>query len=150
VNARKKRQADECLINCNPAIERRENMKREIVSLPGVAPVKHLSKAVKFGSTVYVSGTTGRAAKGDLPADITGQTKNALGNIKTILEAAGSSMDNILKTTCYLADIQDKNAFNDIYVTFFPKEPPARACFAVASLGPGVKIEIEAIACIPA
>ena len=125
-------------------------MKREIVSIPGVAQAKHLSKAVKFGSTVYVSGTTGRPMKGgDMPADIAGQTRNALENIKTILEEAGTSMANILKTTCYLATIQDKDAFNDVYVTYFPKDPPARACFAVGSLGPGVKIEIELIACIP-
>jgi 2-iminobutanoate/2-iminopropanoate deaminase len=85
---------------------------------------------------------------GEMPADITGQTKIALENIKTLLEAAGTSMANVLKTTCYLADLKDKPAFNEVYITYFPKSPPARACFAVGDLGEGVKLEIEAIACI--
>ena len=124
-------------------------MKKEIVSIPGVAQVKHLSKAVKFGNTVYVSGTTGRPMTGgEMPGDITGQAKIAMENIKTILEAAGTYMANVLKMTCYLADLKDKAAFNEVYITYFPKDPPARACFAVGDLGEGVKLEIEAIACI--
>ena len=124
-------------------------MKKEIVSIPGVAQIKHLSRAVKFGNTVYVAGTTGRPMMGgEMPADITGQTKIVMDNIKTILEVAGTNMANVLKTTCYLADLKDKTAFNEMYITYFPKDPPARACFAVGDLGEGVKLEIEAIACI--
>ena len=125
-------------------------MKKEIVSIQGVVQVKHLSRAVKFGNTVYVAGTTGRPLTGgEMPADITGQAKIALENIKTALEAAGTNMANVLKTTCYLADMKDRPAFNDVYITYFPKDPPARACFAVGALAEGVKLEIEAIACIP-
>jgi 2-iminobutanoate/2-iminopropanoate deaminase len=124
-------------------------VKKEIVSIPGVTQVKHLSRAVKFGNMVYVAGTAGRPLTGgQMPTDITGQTKIALENIKTLLEAAGTSMANVLKTTCYLADIIDKPAFNEVYITYFPKDPPARACFAVGDLSEGVKVEIEAIACI--
>ncbi len=124
-------------------------MKKEIVSIPGVAQVKHLSRVVKCGNTVYVAGTSGRPLKGgEMPADITGQTKIAMENIKTALEAAGTGMANVLKMTCYLADIKDKPAFNEVYITYFPKDPPARACFAVADLGEGVKLEIETVACI--
>lgn len=122
-------------------------MRKEVVSVPGMAPVRHLSKAVRFGNLVFVAGTTGRnPASGEMLGDIGGQTRQTLENIKSCLEAAGASMEDVLKMTCYLANLEDKDAFNDVYVSYFPKDPPARACFAVAALGPGVKVEIETIA----
>ncbi len=125
-------------------------MQRQIVSIPGVNPVKHLSRAVRFGNLVFVAGMAGRhLVTGDMPEDIAGQTRATLENIEMALQAAGTSMGNVLKTTCYLADISEKKAFDDVYVSYFPADPPARACFEVGSLGPGIKVEIEAIACVP-
>jgi len=122
-------------------------VKKESVAIPGVKPVKYLSRAVKFGTLVFVAGTTGRnLLTGEMPEDVAGQTRVTLENIKTVLEASGTSMDNILKMTCYLEDLADKPAFDEVYTATFLADPPARACFAVAALGPGVKVEIEAIA----
>jgi enamine deaminase RidA (YjgF/YER057c/UK114 family) len=84
-----------------------------------------------------------------MPPDIAGQTRQTLENIKICLEAAGTSLGNVLKMTCYLADLADKKAFDEMYISYFPVNPPARACFAVAALGPGIKVEIETIAGIP-
>jgi len=120
------------------------------VAIPGVKPVKHLSRAIKFGNLVFVAGTTGRhMITGEMPEDAAGQTRMVFENIKMALEAAGTSLGNILKTTCYLADLADKPAFDEVYIDAFPVDPPARACFQVADLGAGVKVEIEAIAGIP-
>ncbi len=125
-------------------------MKKEIVSVPRVKPVRHLSRATRYGNLVFVAGTLGRHLQtGEMPQDIAGQTKVVLENIKLVLEAAGTSLENTLKMTCYLADLEEKAAFDDVYISYFPTDPPARACFQVANLGAGVKVEIEAIACIP-
>ena len=125
-------------------------MKKEVIRVPGEAPARHSSRIVRFGNLVFIGGTTGRNfVTKELPPDITGQTRQTLENIKICLEAAGTSLDNVLKMTCYLADLSEKPAFDEVYVSTFPAAPPARACFAVASLGPGVKVEIETTAGIP-
>ena len=125
-------------------------MKKEIIPVPGETPAKHTSRIVRFGNLVFIGGTTGRHfVTKELPADVAGQTRQTLENIKICLEAAGTSLGNVLKTTCYLADLADKKAFDEVYISYFPANPPARACFAVAALGPGVKVEIETTACIP-
>ena len=122
-------------------------MKKEIVSIPGVKPVSHLSRAVKFGDMVFVAGLTGKDLRtGEMPDDITGQSRVVMESIKLALETAGASMADILKTTCYLAKIEDKPAFDRVYISYFPSDPPARACFAVGDLGPGVLVEVETVA----
>lgn len=125
-------------------------MKKEIIDIPGVAKLKQLSRAVKFGSTVYVAGTIGKPMKGgEMCSDITNQAKIAMENLKMVLENAGTSIENVLKMTCYLKDMKDKADFDKIFILYFPKDPPARACFAVRDLGEGIKLEIETIASIP-
>jgi 2-iminobutanoate/2-iminopropanoate deaminase len=125
-------------------------MKKEVIPVPGEAPARHTSRIVRFGNLVFIGGTAGRHfVTKELPPDVAGQTRQTLESIKICLEAAGTSMDNVLKMTCYLVDIADKKVFDDVYVGFFPTNPPARACFAVADLGAGLKVEIEAIAGIP-
>jgi len=125
-------------------------MKKELVPVPGETPAKHTSRIVRFGNLVFIGGTTGRHfTTKHLPSEAAEQTRQALENIKICLEAAGTSLDAVLKTTCYLADLADKPAFDEVYLSYFPSNPPARACFAVAALGPGVRVEIEAIAGIP-
>lgn len=125
-------------------------MRKEIVSIPGEIPAKHLSRAVRFGNLVFVSGTTGRNPQTrEMPEDIQSQTRQALETIKGALEAAGASMQDVLKMTCYISDLGEKKGFDEVYMSYFPSEPPARACVQVAALGPGVKIEIETIAGIP-
>ncbi|MFQ5631693.1 MAG: RidA family protein [bacterium] len=75
-------------------------------------------------------------------------TEQVLNNIKAILEAAGSSMENVLKITVFMADISEFAAMNEVYARFFPDNPPARSAFQVAALPKGARIEIEAIALV--
>ena len=125
-------------------------MKKEIIPVPGETPAKHTSRIVRFGNLVFIGGTAGRHfMTREMPPDVAGQTRQTLENIKICLESAGTSLGNVLKMTCYLADLADKKAFDEVYLSYFPANPPARACFAVAALGPGVKVEIETTAGIP-
>jgi 2-iminobutanoate/2-iminopropanoate deaminase len=78
--------------------------------------------------------------------DVVGQTHQCLKNLSAILEAAGSSMENVLKTTVYLKDIRDFGAMNEVYATYFTQDPPARAAFEVANLPKDALVEIEAVA----
>ena len=112
------------------------------------AAIGPYSQAVKTGNLVFVSGqipidpATGAFA-GD---DITTQTRQSLTNVKNILEAAGYSLNDVVKTTVLLADIADFAAMNAVYAEFFSENKPARACFAVRDLPKAALVEIEAIA----
>lgn len=81
-----------------------------------------------------------------MPQDVAAQAAASLKNVQAVLEAAGSSMGKVLKTTVYLTDINDFAAINEVYATFFKPPFPARSCFAVKSLPLNAKIEIEAVA----
>ena len=84
-------------------------------------------------------------ANGEVPEGISAQTEQSCKNVAAILEAAGSGMDKVVKTTCFLADIADFAAFNEVYAKYFTSKP-ARSCFAVKDLPKGVLCEIECIA----
>ena len=127
--------------------------QRTAVNADGVVdwglPYPH---AVKFGNLVFLSGQLARDQATGQPVEggIQPQTRKVLENIKAVLEAAGTSMDMVLKTTCFLMDRNDFDDFNVIYREFFPKgKEPARSTFQVAKLAPGYIVEIEAIAGIP-
>lgn len=126
-------------------------MRKQIVAIPGQQPSRILSRAVRFGNTLYIAGTTGRDPRtGQLAGnDMASQARQTLENIKTAIEAAGASMADVLKMTIYIVDMAEKQAFDDVYVTYFPADPPARACVQVAALGPGAKVEVETIAGMP-
>jgi len=125
-------------------------MIKEVIAVPGESSGQaHLADRAIWEPDLH-RGTAGRNfVTKEMPSDITGQTRQTLENIKICLQATGTSMENVLKTTCYLADLSDKKAFDDVYVSYFPTDPPARACFAVANLGAGLTVEIETIAGIP-
>ena len=112
------------------------------------AAIGPYSQAIQAGSMVFVSGqipidpATGSFAG----EDIVTQTKQSLTNVKNILEAAGYTLDDVVKTTVLLADIGDFAAMNGVYAEFFCDNKPARACFAVKDLPRGALVEIEAIA----
>ncbi len=105
------------------------------------------SQAVDAGNLVFVAGQVGRdPVTGELPAGVEAQTERAMRNIQAILEAAGLSWANVAKTTCLLAEIEDFQAFNGIYVKFVTDPRPARATYAVKALPGGALVEIEAFA----
>lgn len=95
---------------------------------------------------VYTSGQIPvNPADGTIPAGIAAQAQQSCKNVGAILEAGGSSFEKVVKTTCFLADIADFGAFNEVYAKFFTSKP-ARSCVAVKDLPKGVLCEIEAIA----
>lgn len=104
------------------------------------------SQAVKAGNLLFTSGQIAiNPATGNVEAEtIEGQTKQVCENIKAIVEAAGASMDNVVKTVCFLADIADFGAFNEVYAEYFTSKP-ARSCVAVKDLPKGVLCEVETI-----
>jgi reactive intermediate/imine deaminase len=106
------------------------------------------SSAVRVGDLLFLSGQIGNVPGTRQLADggITGQTRQALENIKTLLAFAGSSLDRVVKCTVFLADIQDFAAMNAVYATYFPKDPPARSTVAASGLAGGARVEIECIA----
>lgn len=113
---------------------------------PGVGG-SFFSQAIKSGDFVFISGqfpfdmTTGELSKGSIAE----QTRFSLKNAATIAEAAGTSLDNAVKVTIFLADIADFDEFNSTYATMFAKDPPARTCIAVPGLPLNARIQIEVI-----
>ena len=112
------------------------------------AAIGPYSQAVQAGNMLFVSGqipidpATGVFAG----EDIVTQTRQSLTNLKAILEAAGYSCADVVKTTVLLADMGDFAAMNGVYAEFFPENSPARAAFAVKELPRGARVEIEAVA----
>ena len=106
------------------------------------------SQAIKAGSLLFCSGqipldaATGAMFEGDIAA----QTRQVFANIAAILEAAGTSFDRVVKTTVFLADMNDFAAMNEVYATFFTSPAPARSTVAAAGLPRNARIEIEVIA----
>jgi 2-iminobutanoate/2-iminopropanoate deaminase len=125
--------------------------RKEIVTVGAAAPNPNLSAATKFGGLVFVAGQTGRhPTTGETGKDIREQTRNILERIKVILEAAGTSLDNVLTATTYLTRREDLAAYNEEYAKYFPTNKPARTTVTVASLNaPELLIEITVAACVP-
>ena len=123
-------------------------MSREIVN-PLNKPTPVLSPAVKIDNLIYTAGQVGvKLDTGELAGSgIQEQTKQVMENIKLLLEAAGSSMDKIIKCLVFITDMKDFQAMNEVYKSYFEKDPPARSCVQVAALArPELIVEIEAIA----
>ena len=108
------------------------------------------SQAIKVGNTVYCSGQIPiNPATGTIDAvTVEDQTRQAITNLKNVLEAAGGGLCNVVKTTVFISDMNDFAAINGVYAELFGDTKPARSCVEVARLPKDVKIEIEAIACI--
>ena len=125
--------------------------RKEIVRVDAAASNPNLSLATKFGGLVFVAGQTGRhPVTGELGRDVREQTRNVLERIKTILAAAGTSLDNVLTATTYLTRVQDLAAYNEEYAKYFPTDKPARTTVTVAALNsPDLFVEITVTACIP-
>ncbi|XP_041986873.1 rutC family protein UK114 [Aricia agestis] len=123
---------------------------KAIVTSPKIyKPVGPYSQAVVANNTLYVSGVLGCDVDTKLVAGGTGaQARKALENLRHVLEAGGSKMEAVVKTTILMANIEDFQEFNKVYAEFFPKNCPARAAYQVAKLPMNAAIEIEAIALV--
>ena len=110
------------------------------------AAIGPYSQAVKTGNLVFTSGQIALSPDGVVVGeDIAAQTEQVMKNLGAVLSAAGSSYEKAVKTTCFLADIKDFAAFNEIYGKYFVSKP-ARSCVAVKDLPKGVLVEVEVIA----
>lgn len=109
------------------------------------------SQAVKVNNTIFTSGQlpidpkTGKIVEGSVEE----QTRQMMENLKNVLEAAGASLDLVVKTTLFITDIKDFQKINNIYGEYFPKNPPARATVEVSALALGAQVEADAIAVLP-
>jgi len=123
-------------------------MKRIVSTDAAPAAVGAYSQATETDDLVFTAGQIPLTPDGDLldEAAIDVQTQQALENVQAILEESDTSLENVLKVTVYLDDIDDFEAMNDTYETFFETEPPARSAVGVDELPKGVGVEIEAIA----
>jgi 2-iminobutanoate/2-iminopropanoate deaminase len=124
--------------------------KKEIIQVNLAAPNPNLSPATRFGNLVFVAGQTGRhPITGEVGKDIREQTRNVLERIKMILEAAGTSLDNVLTVTTHLTTRENLAAYNEEYAKYFPTNKPARTTVEVMLNSPELLVEITVTAGIP-
>lgn len=120
---------------------------RQVVVPAGVTPGPNFSPAIRSRNVLYVSGQLAPAGTGPT---IQEQTRAVMNGIKTVVEAGGSTMDNVVKCTVFLIAAADFAGMNEAYVPFFPSNPPARSTVVVAALvRADAKVEIECIAAVP-
>jgi 2-iminobutanoate/2-iminopropanoate deaminase len=122
--------------------------RRSVSSGAAPAAIGPYSQAIATGGYVFCSGQVGLDPASGLLVEggLEGQAERALRNLAAVLDAAGCTMADVVKTTCFLVDMNDFAAFNAVYARFMPDPPPARSTFAVAALPKGARVEIEAIA----
>ena len=122
-------------------------MKKVIATTAAPGAIGPYSQAIDTGSFLYASGQIPLdSATGAIPEGITAQTRQSLANVCAILDAAGLSVDNVVKTTVFLSDMANFGAMNEVYATVFTEPYPARSAVAVRELPKGVLVEIEVIA----
>ena len=123
-------------------------MKKIISTTEAPAAVGPYSQAVRVGSTVYCAGQIPLDPKSGqiVPGDIGAQTRRVLENIAAVLRAESLAFENIVKTTIFLTNLNDFQTVNEIYGSYFKKEPPARSTVQVPALPKGANVEIEVIA----
>lgn len=122
-------------------------MSKTISAQNAPAAIGPYCHAKLVGGLLFTSGQLGLdPATGTLPEGIEAQTKQSLENLGAVLAAAGMEYGDVVKTTVFLANMEDFGAVNEIYAGYFPKEPPARSCVAVKTLPKGALVEIEVVA----
>ncbi|MGD0458098.1 MAG: RidA family protein [Terriglobia bacterium] len=124
-------------------------MSKDVISTSKApAALGPYSQAIRCGDLIFVSGQIpiDPATSQVVGDDVAAQTERVLKNLAAILEAAGASLGQVLKTTVYLRDLNDFGKMNEVYARFFSEQPPARATVQVARLPRDVSVEIEAVA----
>ena len=122
--------------------------KKVIKTSKAPASALPISKAIQWGNLVFTSGVTARDPQTGqfVGGNIEEQTERVILNLKTILEAAGSSLDKVVKATVFLTDVRDFEGMNKVYRKFFPTDPPARSTVEVSKLTIDGRVEVEMIA----
>lgn len=125
-----------------------QNIEKKIISTDKApAAIGPYSQAVEVNGVVYTSGVIPVIPEtGEIPSGAEVQAKQALSNLRALLEAAGCTMDQVIKTTVFIKNMEDFGLINEIYASFFTGKYPARSCVEVARLPKDVQLEIEAIA----
>ena len=122
-------------------------MKNVISTEKAPAAIGPYSQAIELNGMVYTSGVIPVVPEtGEIPEGSAAQAKQVLTNLSHLLEAAGTSMANVVKTTVFIKEMNDFGAINEVYATFFEGDYPARSCVEVARLPKDVMIEVEAVA----
>jgi 2-iminobutanoate/2-iminopropanoate deaminase len=126
-------------------------MKQAVRTDNAPKPVGPYNQAIRAGDFVFVAGQgplnpqTGQRESSSIEAE----TRQVLENVKAILAAAGASLADVVKTTCFLSNMDDFKAFNAVYAEYFPSEPPARTTIQAGRLPMDINVEVEAIAYLP-
>lgn len=122
-------------------------MKKVISTAKAPAAIGPYSQAIEVNGMVYTSGVIPVVPEtGEIPEGSEAQARQALGNLSNLLEAAGSGMNQVIKTTVFIKEMDDFGVINGVYETFFDGAYPARSCVEVARLPKDVMLEIEAVA----
>ncbi|MCK0525372.1 RidA family protein [Anaerobiospirillum sp. NML120449] len=122
--------------------------KEVITSANAPKAIGPYSSAISLGNMLFVSGQIPvNPQSGDMPEDIKDQANQSLSNLKALVEEAGFTLADVVKTTVFLADIADFTAVNEVYSTYFAQPYPTRSCVAVKDLPKGARVEIECICC---
>jgi 2-iminobutanoate/2-iminopropanoate deaminase len=108
------------------------------------------SQAVRVGNLLFTSGQVALTPDGAMvEGDVRAQTTQVMENLRAVLEAAGTGFEHVVKSTCFLRDMNDFAAFNEVYGGFFPGDPPARSTVQVARLPKDAAVEVELVALVP-
>ena len=123
--------------------------KKVIATEKAPGAIGPYSQAMRIGNMIFTSGQIRlNPATGEMVTEIAAATKQSLENVKAILEVEGATMDNVIKTTVFLSDMNNFVAMNEVYATYFPQNPPARSAVEVARLPKDAVVEIEVIAAL--
>ncbi len=122
-------------------------MKKILESSNAPKPLGHYSQAVEINNTIYLSGQIGLNPNTNyLAINLAAEAEQVMKNIKAVLESASLSLDNIVKVTIYLKDMEYFQKFNEVYASFMKDNHPARSCIAVAGLPKDANVEVDVIA----
>ena len=124
--------------------------KEVIIPEGGAKPLAPYSPGIRVGPFVYTAGQIGLdpATNKLVEGDVKTETRQAITNLKAVLEAGGSDLEHVVKTTVFLSNIDDFGAMNDVYAEFFKSDPPARSAIQAGRLPLGALVEIEAVAVV--
>jgi 2-iminobutanoate/2-iminopropanoate deaminase len=134
----------------SPDPEQSQNVKQPVRTENAPTPVGPYSQAIRAGNLLFVSGqgaldpATGQPVRDSIEVE----TRRVMENLKAILEAGGSSLDRVVKCTCYLTDLKDFQAFNGVYGEYFTADPPARTTIQAARLPLDFRVEVDVIATV--